>query len=442
MIKLLEYIVNIAVDRIILWPFYYPIVFLMKEVKVGKARKNNGITLLAINSSRFRGDLEVLAQSGFKVYMMPYTWQTRVFYAYKDRKLKEQFKNPIKNSSIHMDRARVRRYLYYLLEKVFLKKNISCVIGAGLFYHQDIDWGAATVKAGRPYIVFHRENLVVNKDTYAYTVKRAKLLRKMGFVGTSIVFQNKVMKDIFDKHSGVSVNKIYALGATRMDQYIRDIKSKRKTLINGRITLFTFPVSSFFSLKRNDNFGWHELHRGVHTSFVEIAKQNPEIEFVIKHKGVKWKETKALLSSLNALNIDNLKIYGELSYDTHKLILESDVVTGFCSTALLESAIAGKPIIYPLFAEANDKRYKDFICFSDALGMFDIANSIGEYKELIIKRVSNFKVSKTVMSLRERQFEKYVSSLKSDSAKKYSELIINEVKTRNKIDNIKGRDSA
>jgi hypothetical protein len=179
-------------------------------------------------------------------------------------------------------------------------------------------------------------------------------------------------------------------------------------------------------------FGWHELHDEVHISFVELAKENPEIEFVIKHKGVKWEETEALLRNINAFNVGNLKIYGEYDYNTHKLILESDVITGFCSTALLEAAIAGKPIVYPLFAEASDSQYSDFICFSDSLDMFDIAKSNKEYKKILIQRLLNSEVLEKTMKLRGMQFEKYVSSLDSSATKKYSDLIINESKKNNK----------
>ena len=163
-----------------------------------------------------------------------------------------------------------------------------------------------------------------------------------------------------------------------------------------------------------------------------MSVENPGIEFVIKHKGVGWKETEKLLNDLDAFNISNLKIYGDSSCNNaQKLILESDVVTGFCSTALLEAAIAGKAIVYPLFDEANDERYSDFLCFSDSLNMFDVATSKDEYKELIVKRMKYSVVSKKVMRLRKLQFEKNVSSLNSDALQKYSELIISEVKDSN-----------
>ena len=167
MSRLLEFIVNFIVNKIILWPFYLPIIFLLKEVKCTPLVKNNGITILAINPDRFRdGELESLARSGFSVLLMPYQWQTRVFYAYKDRSSKEQFKNPPENSSIYIDRIRLRRYLSYLLKAIYLKKNINCVIGAGLFYNQDFDWGAVSTSIGTPYIVLHRENLVLTKHIH------------------------------------------------------------------------------------------------------------------------------------------------------------------------------------------------------------------------------------------------------------------------------------
>ena len=175
----------------------------------------------------------------------------------------------------------------------------------------------------------------------------------------------------------------------------------------------------------------------MHISFLELAIENPDVEFVIKHKGVGWEITKSLLTSINAnvFNIDNLKIYGESSSQAQELILESDVITGFCTTALLEAAIAEKPIVYPLFAEASDEKYSDFLCFRDALDMFDVAKSKKEYKSLIMQRMQNPAISKKIMKFRELQFERHVSSLDSDALQKYSELIFSKVQNSNIANN-------
>jgi hypothetical protein len=423
LINLLEISINIIVNKLIMWPFYYPIIFSMKRVGASKRVKYNGITLLALNIGRFRGDLEVLANLGFRVYLMPYSWQTRIFYAYKDRDLKDKFMMPEAGSGIFKDRIRVIKYLSSLMRLLVQKKEINCVISAGLFYNQDFDWGAATKNIGVPYIVFHRENLVVSKHLYMHYVNKAKFLNKIGFIGTSIVFQNKVVKSIFDKYSGVNSENIFALGSLRMDDYIDKVRSNKNLKKNNRITLFSFPSSNaILSGHYNDNFGWYKLHDKVHTSFVELAIENPGIDFVIKHKGVNWSKTKFLLENLDAYNIRNLYIY-DLSYDSQKLILTSDVVTGFCSTSLLEAAIAEKPVIYPLFSEAADEQYRDFVCFDNASNIFDIATNSKDFKKIIIEKYNKPEISKKSKELRVLQFEEQVSSIVSNASSEYSKIL-------------------
>jgi hypothetical protein len=432
---ILRIFVNVVVDRLILWPFLFPIIFGMKEVQREEKHKNNGISILALNSPRFRSDLEILSKAGFRIYKLPYKWQTRIFYAYQDKDINfgqtqtvHWFENPFldtpSNSSIYKDRVRIRKYLSCLLSAIIKRKKINCIIGAGLFYNQDFDWGAAAEMSGCPYVVFHRENLIESKDAYLDSVKGARFLKKIGFSGTYIVFHNRKMKEIYDQYSGVLESKIFALGALRMDKFVTDAYSKKNLANNKRILLFSFPESDVISFNYfSRDFGWYELNKDVHTSFVELAIKYPEIEFVIKHKGVNWNKTKDLLENIGAFDLQNLKIYGN-DYDAHKLIFKSDVITGFSTTALLETGITGKPIVYPLFAEASNPKYKDFLYFKDAPKMFSIANSKEHYKELIMKKYKDKIVSETKNRYRELRFESQVSSIKADSIDKYTNLLI------------------
>jgi hypothetical protein len=406
----------------------------MKEVDVVDKCKSNGITLLAINTFRFRGDLEALAKSGFTIYTLPYKWQTRIFYAYKESDRKSKlFLTPSVGSSLYVDRIRVRKYLSRLMLLLIRKKKIDCVIGSGIFYNQDFDWGSSSESAGCPYIILHKENLIGSKDRYLTVVKQAKHLHEFGFVGTSIVFHNKKMKEIFVKYGGVSSDSMFSLGALRMDMFVKDVQNKNKNKNkNNRITLFSFPPSDVISKDNYSNdFGWHKLHDSVHMSFVDLAVNHPEIEFVIKHKGVDWDVTKKILKDINAFGLKNLKIYGTEYNNVHKLILESDVITGFSTTALLEAGIAEKPIVFPFFHEASDSLYKDFTYFKDsAHNMFDVANSKEEYKDLIMKKFKNPVVSYLNKKYRKIEFENQVSSLKADSLEQYTCLIKGVVNKR------------
>jgi hypothetical protein len=392
----------------------------MKRVGTNKKVKYNGITLLALNAGRFRGDLEVLANSGFIVYLMPYSWQTRIFYAYKDRELKDKFIETEVSARIYKDRVRVRNYLSCLLRKIFHKKNIDCVIGAGLFYNQDFDWGAATSDIGYPYAVFHKENLVASKQRIELYKEKARYLKCIGFKGSAIVFHNTVMKSIFDEYSGVDKRKIHALGALRMDNYLSKINNIDRNIQNNRITLFSF--TKYNGLRSNNNLNIHKLYNSVHIQFIELANDNPDIEFVIKHKGVYYQDLLNILDENKAHSIKNLKIYGD-EESAQDLILTSDVISSFCTTALLEAAVANKPIVFPLFYEAKVLESKDSLCFDDIYKLCTVSHSALDYKKTIMNEYWNIESTKINTAYRKNQFEKYVSSLDEDSSKRYAELL-------------------
>ena len=416
---ILKTIINIAINKTILWPFYYPITYLMKEVKTSNISASNGITILALNQSRFRGDLEVLVESGFKVYKMPYRWQTRVFYAYKDIELRDDFLNPTIGSSIGIDRTRLRKYLSHLLRKVFRKKKIDCVISAGLFYNQDFDWGAATINTGCPYVVFHRENLVASKQRIELYKKAATKLKHIGFKGSAVIFQNSIMKNIFDKYSGIDPRNIYSFGSLRMDRYLSRIDDLNHKFRHNRITLFSFTR---FNGLPSSGINISMLYESVHTKFIELAIEHPDIEFVIKHKDVGNRDLLNLLDKNRAYNVKNLKIYGD-DNSAQDLILSSDVVSSFCTTVLLEAAVARKPIIFPLFYEANDLKRNNSLCFDDICKLCTIVNSDIDYKHAIMHEYQNIDTTEIDMPYRVEQFEKYVSSINKDSTRKYTELL-------------------
>jgi len=418
---ILELTVNFMVDKKIIWLFYFFIKYRLKVIYPAESN-NNGLSIMALNVDRFRGDLEVLAQNGFTVYLMPYAWQTRIFYAYRDRDDRENFLfQKCYDRRIAYDRSRVRKFLAVLLSKLYSSHNIDCVVGANLFYNQDIDWGAVSSLLGYPYIILHRENLVVNDCFYRIFIDRAKKLKKIRFSGDAIIFHNEIVSNIYKKYSGVDADRIHAYGALRMDSFIKKISSGFSVnKINKTVTLFYFhPRGGIISDK---NYGFYELFHNVMNSYIQLAIKNPNIDFVIKHKDLRWEMAQHILSIYDINYIDNLTIYGP-EKNAQELIFESDVVTGFCSTTMLEAAIAKKPVVFPLFSEASKDEYRDFLCFKDYLEIFDLAHSTVEFSNLIIKNIHNAKISADVMRLRRDKFNEIVSPLSGDASIKYSELI-------------------
>jgi lipid A disaccharide synthetase len=126
--------------------------------------------------------------------------------------------------------------------------------------------------------------------------------------------------------------------------------------------------------------------------------------------------------------IKNLHIM--IDIDAHDLVLRSDIICSFSSTLMLESAIAGKPVIVPHFDEALEKEYTDLVKFKDSYHLFNVAYSIKEFERLIVECLRNpIKISESQMNGRYAIFEKYVSSMSGNALDKYVETVNNAIKT-------------
>jgi len=166
----------------------------------------------------------------------------------------------------------------------------------------------------------------------------------------------------------------------------------------------------------------------VHLFFVHFALRYPEIDVVIKpkpkqpgspRKTVLLKPLKG--SSIEIEKIPNLTIRDDL--DLHDLFFETDVVCGLNTSALLEAAVIGLPIIIPYFKDVQNQKYDKRLFYRDAYDLFDIAKDVNELESVVTYRLHNSAIDEEIMEKRRALFEKFVSSLKGDATEKYVALI-------------------
>jgi hypothetical protein len=400
-------------------------------------------TVFALNSERFRGDLEVLADSKkFRVLKIPFDWQVRLlnlFWPEDIEPLKKSYFNPGNDPVMLSIQKDIEKFFKRFLPALYRELKIDCVIGAAKHYLQDFDWGRVSNDMGFPYIVLHRENLASAPKHYQAHVERGKRLNN--FRGSHIVVHNEVVRNALIASGFVSEDRISALGCLRMDDYVRKVKTaaeaggaeKPGPPGDKKVVLFSFHhgmglTNLVPSWPKDPDAGFRKLFEQVHTAFAEVALSNPSVDFIIKPKwGGNWEEEidKALRKSgLDYRDVPNLHLIVET--DVHELILSSDVICGFQSTTMLEGAIAGKPVIVPYFEEALRPEYGDYIHFRDSFHLFDIADSKDKFASLITERLKNSHISPEIMAERNLIFEKYVSSMDGDSLDKYA-YIINKI---------------
>jgi len=410
-----------------LWPLVRYCTGRIEEVSPSLSHKSlPTLRILALNPDRFRGDLEVLAASGqFRIFRAPFRFQTRLLGYFYPPGVRASIAH--QNRDGREARDAFRLFLRPFLRQLYSAMRIDCVIGAG-HYHQDVDWGAVSNEIGVPYIVIHRENLNASEAMREEVVRKGKSLGE--FSGAHLFVHVESVRDTWIESGFVSPDKISALGALRMDAFVRRIGGKtRPTAECRRVTFFSFaPGASLLHLNigpwpSDPDAGFVKFFRNSHIAFGEFAREHPDLDFVIKPKwGNHWiSEIEMVLRQAGIPpDLSNLTI--DATLDVHELILSSDVVLGFGSTALIEAAVAGKQVIIPFFDEPCEEQYADSVLLRDEFHLFDVARSPAEMKSLILQNL----VAEVAPDLREARwdlFERYVSFADGTATEKYVDAL-------------------
>ena len=380
------------------------------------ARGNQVIRVLALSPERFLGDLKVLAATGlFKIYLMPRYWQYAGLALHGiDNNLQRQF---------------LERFLRIYLRKI----PLDLVIGTSLWYRQDIPWGAAAQRTGLPYVILHKE--CFKPEPLQKAASAEKALKFGTFMGERLLVHNQPIADALISHGYVSESHVTACGAMRMDAYVKEALSSQGLRSAQRkrplVTYFSFTLGMGLDDRGIDPFptdpsqGWFELFRDSHVAFACLARQRPEVDFVIKTKWHgQWTqliENCVVEAGLVLAKIPNLEIVSVGS--AHDLILDSTVVCSFASTTMLEAALAGKPVVVPHFGEVEKPNFRGRVKLLSSYHLFDIADSTVTFKSKIEQRLEEPQVDPTVRERLNELFELWIGPLDGSSLQNYvSEL--------------------
>jgi hypothetical protein len=429
------------------------LLFFIKERKkngsnsLGIFSSRNKRTILALDSERYRSDLDILATSGeFRVLHIKQSIQTILMLScYKEGvsilDIKKADINT--NSELYLEHKAsielhksVLKYLYKIL-------GINIVLTVNYRYFPDYDWTLASESLGVRYIMLYRECLLNVPRIYESVVNRHS---KFGiFHGTKIIVQNDICKKSFLDSGYVDEARIVVCGALRMDSLYSKINSNK--IFNSeynRFVLFYFPYNmSLFGKNGKTNEikhkyafniwnGRERLFIDLHEAIIELANKYKNIEFIIKPKKemTQGKSWEFYLNTVSQCNIDvnklnNYKVLPDAN--VHDLILNSGVICALQSSTVLESAIARKRIVFPLFNKYScSKNYADF-GWSDNLDLFDVAYSKQSFIDLVELCLSNQNIDNNTMIKRESLFKKYFYKIDEGAINRYAKEIINAI---------------
>ena len=446
--------------------FYMAFVIKRRKSENKALNMNSGrITFLALNSSKFRGELECLAQvSTYRVLALENMWETLLLHAFTSKSISlGECMNAKAGNDIYVLREKMNVFFRGFVSSLLKLIKIDCVITANYRYAEDYFWTNHFEKKGIPHICLYRECVVLNDRGFDSITAFHRT--KQGYPVTHVIVYDKISKNIFLKSGFVTESQISVCGALRMDNFLKLINSSYKnTLIQykarrKRVILFYFPYTLFIfgqeklsgNDKRSDNAHKYRYVIGIwpkrmalfsdlHTSFIHLAKKHPEVDFVVKPKREEMSDQTSwdvYLKVVNGSGIDLSKLQNytiEPDANTHDLIMNCDVVIALHSTAAIEAAIAEKPVIFPLFYNYKEtKKFNDFM-WRKHLDLFDVAESADELKSLVVGGLKNPEISGKIMEGRRRLFKECFSDIEGVALKKYVETIenvVNSAKSRN-----------
>lgn len=290
-----------------------------------------------------------------------------------------------------------------------------------------------------PWIVLHRENMYANQMIYQSALGRYKKFGK--FFGTKIFVHNEVTKKLLIQSGFASIRQIKVLGCIRMDELFKINKKKYR---KKNIILFSFKkrtkvlkdfkdteINKLVELY-NDTIYPDEIFDTSHTEFIRLAKQYPEIKFVIRTKKMFMKSNfwnKNLTRSFNNVNGSSKLKNLIIDHDTnlYDLLKESYFVIGMDTSAILEASIINIPVIVPYFNCIRKKKYNKIINFHNYFDCFDTPENKKELIKIMRSRIKNLSMSQRVCKKRKKLFEKYFYKFDCNHLKRYIDAINAEI---------------
>jgi hypothetical protein len=423
------------------------------------SRPKNKITILALDSNRYRGDLDALAKNKkFRVLHMTQRvpgWLIQAFY--KDNMLKKYI-NSKKGSDENICHNNALKFTTDFLQYFYSFVSVDCVTSVNFRYIEDYNWSKASSIIGVPFIILYRECMITFERIYDEIFFRLK--DRFGkFHGDHVIVHNQITKKLFINSGYCNEKNITVGGALRMDKFLEDIKKNSTVNKKNKIfTLFYFPHTlSLFGREgkygSKEEYQYHSkewdkrdaLFEDLHSCIIELAESNPEIDFIIKPKlemvsNETWVfyENIVRKSNIDVSRLSNYKVLPEA--DVHELIIKSDVICALQSSTALESAVAKKRVIFPLFYQFLDTPYLNNFPWSKHLNLFDVAKDKSDFKRLFYEILNQPHVDKHVISERIDLFETYFDSYDGVAFDKYSKVIESVVDNKkilgNKVINI------
>jgi hypothetical protein len=173
--------------------------------------------------------------------------------------------------------------------------------------------------------------------------------------------------------AGADPSRVTVTGQPRFDFYVQPSRWPESLPYGDHGPVVLFFSYQFDSYHPSEGAGepvWARLHRETEQALWELAARGWRV-LIKPHPQQDFSGERARIANEVGSLVGRRIFLVPPGADTRRLIVGSDVVVGFQTTALLESMLAGKPVVYTGWDQEAHRLSPDLIPFHEWIGEVD-----------------------------------------------------------------------
>jgi len=273
--------------------------------------------------------------------------------------------------------------------------------------------------------------VVVQKET---TISPDGMVNDSKKIAKYLPFISDYMAVCSERHkkfwinAGAKPDVIEVTGQPRFDFYVQPQKWKIEEKKGRRtILFFSYDLKAYIPEDRGKEFSWKKLREQTEQILIEFAKKNSlKVDLIIKpHPQQQGRNAEiSFIKAMAGEKAENVRYITNSNVDTRQLIVNSDIIVGFQSTALIESMLLRKPIIYTNWATEFQYLGRDMIPFSEYSKAIHCCNSTNEFQTLLSEFLNNgLEPSDITMENRKSIFSEHLGPVDGESTERVFKVL-------------------
>jgi len=218
------------------------------------------------------------------------------------------------------------------------------------------------------------------RSPYAVEGETERIRKFSPFMSDHLFVWSMRQRKFWNK-AGVSDDKITVIGQPRSDLFFKERRREVDRMFPAPrplVTLFSYEDTAYIPPAQVSAEGptWRRMKRETHDTFGNLAEAHPEYNFVIKAHP----QQSDLKELRRRYDRDNLLVIGG-SAVANELIRRSELIIAFQTTAVIESMMLGKRVLYTAWDEHYPRFAADLLPFHEAPGIV-AAESFDRFRDV------------------------------------------------------------